>query len=104
MSVKELMQTISEAGFNVHYYTAPHGVKMPYVVVGDYAENYDYADDRYNNIITSVQVDYYTKTACDTDADTLRDILSELGSISDKLLFYLDDEKCYHHVYDCEIT
>lgn len=104
MNVKELITKLKTTGLNVFYTQADNGTLPPYLVVNDYTERYITADNQIDEIIISVQIDYYTVEPYDTNKDVILELLNSLEIIPEYSRYYLNDEKVYQHIFDIEIT
>lgn len=95
-----LCEALAAVGVDYFYGRAPEKQAAPYIVYVDYAENYNYADDRINEVYGSVQVDYFTAADFDGKKEALREALDERGFEFETRHFYEADKKLHHYVFD----
>lgn len=59
MTITELKSVLAGTGIPLHHDATKTLPRLPYMVYTEYHEKYEKADDRIDDVITSVQVDLY---------------------------------------------
>ena len=103
MTVKELITALKVTNISVYYTRADEKATLPYMVVNDYAERYDSADNGIDDKTVSVQIDYYTTTPFDENKTVILNTLSYNEILPRYSRYYLEDEKVYQHIFDVDI-
>lgn len=98
-----LKAALSPLGITLYHAYAVQNAALPYMVYTEYAEAYRKADNRIDEVITSIQLDYYTKTPHDANKNVIRAALDGAGISFTYRMRHEDDEKVYHHIFDCEV-
>lgn len=102
-AIEKLMNALESVGVPVKYAEYRENIPLPYIVWSEYGEEYERADNRILSEIIQVQVDYYTEKQLDDNANVLKYALDEAGIPFEKSVLIDNDERIFHHVYDCEV-
>lgn len=101
--MEELYEILSSVGVTVGYARVSENTQLPYIVYTDYSEYYTKADNRIDNIVTNVQVDYYTTKRFDPNKAKIRESLDKAGITFSYQMMFDTTERVYHHIFDCEV-
>lgn len=101
--MEELYEILSSVGVPTGYASVPKDTQLPYIVYTDYSEYYTKADNRIDNIVINVQVDYYTTKRFDPNKAKIRELLDRAGITFSYQMMFDTEERVYHHIFDCGV-
>ncbi len=103
MSLNELKNALLTVGVPVsHYYAVQQPNK--YIVWAEYGANDINADNALIERAWRVQVDYFTKTEFDSNADKITELLNCNEIAFEYQVDYEEDTGYIHHIWDCEVA
>lgn len=100
----ELILLLKTLDMPLFYAVADENQAMPYMVYNDYSEYYSKADNRISEVVTNIQVDFYTNIPFDDKKWLIRQTLDSAEIPFSYQLLYDDEERVYHHIFDCEVV
>lgn len=86
------------------YMWTSESTKLPYGIITDYSEEYTKADNKIDNTIVRVQIDYFTNVAYDVHKQAIKRVLDDMQIPFSYTQMYEADERVYHHIFDCEVV
>lgn len=97
----ELYDRLAELGVKVKYANTDSRLALPYITYVKYGEKYQKADNRIDETVNKVQVDYFTREQADSRAEDITEALDSLKIPFDYSI--LIDDDIFHHIWDCEV-
>jgi hypothetical protein len=101
--MEKLYNVLLSLGVKVYYVVADKNATLPFIAYNDYSEYYRKGDNRIDDVVQNVQVDYYTNTQRDKNKNKLRKALDDAGFTFSYSMLYDSTERVYHHIFDCEV-
>ena len=101
--MEELIQALKSVGVDLYHRPVEANAALPYIAYMEYSENYFKADDRIDEVAEYIQADYFTKTEFDPNKAKIRQALDAAGIVFEYQCRCEDEEKVYHHIFDCRV-